>query len=177
VDQGQFSDPDFISGTHQRENVQFDDKLHLLLYTVLYLNVLLEGDPTGKFIFKIDDEQDDFILPLFSNIHVFTTKILGQFVARIRKFMGQSDVRHIKTSQIKTIMSVLKTVTHIITNIPARPLGIAVILAIMSVSTFIFAVILYVLKVERNVIIPSPTKLRRDIETLPSAQGCYAVNI
>ena len=26
VDQGQFSDPDFISGTHQRENVQFVDK-------------------------------------------------------------------------------------------------------------------------------------------------------
>jgi hypothetical protein len=100
----------------------------------------------------------------------WSTKILGQFVARIRKFMGQSDVRHIKTSQIKTIMSVLKTVMHIITNIPARPLGIAVILAIMSVSTFIFAVILYVLKVERNVIIPSPTKLRRDIETLPSVR-------
>ena len=70
VDQNQFSDPDFISGTHQRENVQFDDKLHLLLYTVLYLNVLLECDPTGKFISKIDDERDDFILSLFSNIHV-----------------------------------------------------------------------------------------------------------
>jgi hypothetical protein len=27
VDQGQFSDPDFISGTHQRENVQFADNL------------------------------------------------------------------------------------------------------------------------------------------------------
>jgi hypothetical protein len=26
VDQGQFSDPDFISGTYQRENVQFADK-------------------------------------------------------------------------------------------------------------------------------------------------------
>ena len=26
VDQGQFSDPDFISGTHQREKVQFADK-------------------------------------------------------------------------------------------------------------------------------------------------------
>ena len=25
VDQGRFSDPDFISGTHQRENVQFTD--------------------------------------------------------------------------------------------------------------------------------------------------------
>jgi hypothetical protein len=26
VDQGHFSDPDFISRTHQRENVQFADK-------------------------------------------------------------------------------------------------------------------------------------------------------
>ena len=26
LDQGQFSDPDFISGTHQRENVKFADK-------------------------------------------------------------------------------------------------------------------------------------------------------
>jgi hypothetical protein len=26
VDQGQFSDPDFISDKHQRENVQFADK-------------------------------------------------------------------------------------------------------------------------------------------------------
>jgi hypothetical protein len=26
VDQGQFSDPDFISGTHQRKNVKFADK-------------------------------------------------------------------------------------------------------------------------------------------------------
>ena len=26
VDQGEFSDPDFISGTNQRENVQFADK-------------------------------------------------------------------------------------------------------------------------------------------------------
>jgi hypothetical protein len=27
VDQGQFSDPDFISGTHQRENVQLPIKI------------------------------------------------------------------------------------------------------------------------------------------------------
>ena len=32
VDQGQFSDLDFISVTHQRENVQFDDNLHYLLF-------------------------------------------------------------------------------------------------------------------------------------------------
>lgn len=27
VDQGRFSDPDSVSGTHQRENVKFDDNL------------------------------------------------------------------------------------------------------------------------------------------------------
>jgi hypothetical protein len=30
MDQGQFSDPDFISGTHQKENVQFADKLKFI---------------------------------------------------------------------------------------------------------------------------------------------------
>jgi hypothetical protein len=29
LDQGQFSDPDFINGTHQRENVQFADKKYI----------------------------------------------------------------------------------------------------------------------------------------------------
>jgi len=40
VDQSQFSDPDFISGTHQRENVQFANKsglLYLLMQDLLYL--------------------------------------------------------------------------------------------------------------------------------------------
>jgi hypothetical protein len=46
------------------------------------------------------------------------------------------------TSQIKT-KSVLKASTDIITNIPACPIGLAEILAIMSVSTFKISVILY----------------------------------
>jgi hypothetical protein len=29
VDQGQFSDPDYINATHQRQNVQIADKKHL----------------------------------------------------------------------------------------------------------------------------------------------------
>jgi len=32
VDQGQFSDPDFISGTYQRENVQFADIFDLKIF-------------------------------------------------------------------------------------------------------------------------------------------------
>ena len=52
------------------------------------------------------------------------------------KFIGQSDVKHIVMSQIKTITSVLKASIDIITNITARLMGLAEILAIMSVSTF-----------------------------------------
>ena len=73
----------------------------------------------------------------------WSTKIFGQFVTPMHKFIGQSDIKHIMKSQIKTITSVLKASTNIITNIPARSIGLAEILAIMSVSTFNIAVILY----------------------------------
>ena len=62
----------------------------------------------------------------------------------MHQFIGQSDVKHIMTSLIKTIMSVLKATTDIITNIPTRPIKLVGLLAIMSVSTFKIAVILYV---------------------------------
>ena len=42
-------------------------------------------------------------------------------------------------------MSLLKASTYIITNFPTLPIGLAEILAIMSVSTFKIAVILYLL--------------------------------
>jgi hypothetical protein len=38
VDQGQFSDRDFISGTHQRENVQFVDKKGLMLQWLIIVS-------------------------------------------------------------------------------------------------------------------------------------------
>ena len=44
---------------------------------------------------------------------------------------------------IKTITSIFNVSAYIITNITARPMGLAVILAIMSVSTFKASVILY----------------------------------
>ena len=56
----------------------------------------------------------------------------------MHKFIGQSNVKHIMTSPIKTI-------TDIITNIPAGPIGIAEIFAIMSVLSFKIAVILYIM--------------------------------
>jgi hypothetical protein len=39
VDQGQFSDPDFISGTHQMENVQFADKIKKILKSLAWLDL------------------------------------------------------------------------------------------------------------------------------------------
>jgi hypothetical protein len=59
------------------------------------------------------------------------------------EFISQSDVKHIMMSPIKAIMSVLKALTDIISNLPAHPIELAEILAIMSVSTFKIAVNLY----------------------------------
>ena len=79
---------------------------------------------------------------------VLNYKILGQIVTRMRQFIGQSDVKHIITSLITTITSVLKALTDIITNIPAHSSRVTEILAIMSVSTFKIDIILYLLCVE-----------------------------
>lgn len=46
--------------------------------------------------------------------------------------------------QMKTIISILKVSTYINTNIIARPIGLAVILVIVSVSIFKTAVIQYI---------------------------------
>lgn len=51
---------------------------------------------------------------------------------------------HIMTIQIKTITAVLKDLTYIITSISAFTIRLAVILEMMSVSTFITTVILYI---------------------------------
>lgn len=54
----------------------------------------------------------------------------------MHKFIGQSDVKHMMMSPLKTITSVLKASTDIITNIAALPMGLTKILAMMSISTF-----------------------------------------
>ena len=62
----------------------------------------------------------------------------------MRTFIGQSDVKHIMMSLIKTIMSVLKALTDIITNKPVHTIGLAAVLKIMSISNFKIAIILYI---------------------------------
>jgi hypothetical protein len=42
MDQGRFSDPDFISGTHQRKNVKFDDNSKYFLYLDVVLLLVKE---------------------------------------------------------------------------------------------------------------------------------------
>lgn len=56
-----------------------------------------------------------------------------QELTLILKIIGQSDVKHILKSLIKTIVPVLKISTCIITSITAGPVGLAAILEIMSV--------------------------------------------
>jgi hypothetical protein len=55
----------------------------------------------------------------------------------ILKIISQCDVKHILTSPMK------KITPYIITSITARSVGLAAILAIMSVSTFKTTIILY----------------------------------
>ena len=58
----------------------------------------------------------------------------------ILKIISQSDVKHIMTFLVKTIMSLLNVSTYIIT------IAALFIQMIMSVSTLVTAVILYLLK-------------------------------
>ena len=61
----------------------------------------------------------------------------------IVKSISQSDVKYIMILLIQRIISALNVSTDIITSIRAHPIRLTVILANMSVSTFITAVILY----------------------------------
>ena len=66
-------------------------------------------------------------------------------LALILKNISKCDVIHIMMLPIKTITSVLKVMTYSITSITACRVGLAVIWAITSASTFKTAVIIYIL--------------------------------
>jgi len=79
----------------------------------------------------------------------WSTKILGQFVTHMRKnwlWYWKLSVS-VTVSLIKTITPDLKISRYIITCITARPVGLSAIIAIMSISTFKTAVILYIILV------------------------------
>ena len=60
------------------------------------------------------------------------------------KIICQCDINYNMTLQVKTVMLVLKISTYIITSIPACPMGLTAIVAMISVSTFVTAIILSV---------------------------------
>jgi hypothetical protein len=88
-------------------------------------------------IYKLISNMD--IFPLISVSSIVSTNCLWYW-----KQICQCDVKHIMTSSIKTITSDLKVSTLIFTSITARHAGLAGILVIMSFSTFITDVILYI---------------------------------
>jgi hypothetical protein len=75
---------------------------------------------------------------LFTNTDMVSINVL------ILNNVGQCDVKSWPLMPIKTITSVLKVSTCMITNMTARPIRLAEILMIMPISTIKAAVILYI---------------------------------
>ena len=80
---------------------------------------------------------------VFVNCDIFPLILLSDIVSInkltvILKNIGKCDVKHIMTLPIKRITSVLKVLTYIITNIKAHPVGLSVIIVIMSVSNLCY---------------------------------------
>jgi hypothetical protein len=57
--------------------------------------------------------------------------------------IGQCDVRHIMTLQIKLIMSALKVLTYIITSITAHPIDLSVIISVLGLHNCRIQYIIY----------------------------------
>ena len=139
-----FTRKDFSKYVYQGFVISHQCRQYIIMFEISD-NMYVSRLPLGKLdIFSLMCGADKvWITKLTLNY-----KTLGQIVTRMRQFISQSDIKHIITSLITTITSVLKAMTDIITNIPARSSRLTEILAIMSVSTFKIAIILYLLCVE-----------------------------
>ena len=88
------------------------------------------------------------IFPLMcaaDKVSITELTLIHKIIRSVRNsHISQSDIKHIVTSRIKTLTSVLKLSTDIITSITVRLIGLFAILVIMSVSTFKTAIILYI---------------------------------
>ena len=88
-------------------------------------------------------------LYFISNLYIFSL-ILTEWYCQYQQThsatenIGQCNGKHIMTLSIKTITSLLKAFTYIMTGITGHPIRLTAILAIMSVSTFTTANILYI---------------------------------
>jgi hypothetical protein len=68
----------------------------------------------------------------------------GAKTISIPNFVWETELHYLRTLPIKAVALVLKVSTYIITSFKACPMVLAAILSIISVLTFITAIILYV---------------------------------
>jgi hypothetical protein len=92
------------------------------------------------FIFEIIIDNL-YIFLLISPINIFI--INGLRLTSILKIIWHCDVKHIMMLPIKTMTAVMNVLTYIITSVTALPTRLPVILAMISVPTFVTSVILY----------------------------------
>ena len=88
--------------------------------------------------YKIYWILDIFLLIVLSDVVSINEMTL------ILEIIGWFEVKHIMMLPVKTMTLVLKVSTYITTSITARPIRLAAILVIMSISTLKWTVILYV---------------------------------
>ena len=89
----------------------------------------------------IDATMSAFLVSGWENETLYDMKIyqeIGHFPFDIENYQSVWHQTHLR----QAIIPVLKISTYIITSLTARPVRLAVILAIMSVSTFKIAIIL-----------------------------------
>lgn len=72
--------------------------------------------------------------------------------------ISQCNVKHIMILSINTVMAVLKDLNYIFTSITAHAIKLAVMLELMSVSTFRTEVILYIYFIQIFQIVHTPKK-------------------
>ena len=105
VDQDQFRDPDFISGTHQRKNVQFVDKDVRFVFLGVILNMEIvefrENETSGSM--EMDPNRTFWTENGSENILT---------VQAIRLFFILGKSEHVKIGKNKVIVSELSTLDN-----------------------------------------------------------------
>ena len=99
VDQGQFSDPDFISGTHQRENVKFVNKafywlIDTYIKTNFYLWRLIFYFYSYFSYFSIDLEiSEGKLVAVVGTVGSGKSSLISAFLGEMEKLQGKVNVK------------------------------------------------------------------------------------
>ena len=131
-------------GLHMRTNFNIGPPYGKKCFEILFLRTseLFRGKLSWVFImivfYKIYWIFDIFLLIALSDVVSINEMTL------ILEIIGWFEVKHIMMLPVKTMTLVLKVSTYITTSITARPIRLAAILVIMSISTLKWTVILYV---------------------------------